>query len=377
MFSCHSLCCCDRIAENPNAGGASRAEQEKWELSREEIEKRLQQQNQKHRKKGKGRSENQRLKLFYLLDYLLEETDETHTKKVAEIIEHFENYHKIPVEQKTVCSDLRLLTEYGYETQYDGRTRGWRIIEREFDTQELQLLIDSVQSSRFITQKKAKELTDKLKKKASRFDRVSLDRRCYVPNRVRSDNNSIFYHLDDLHAAIANDWRITFKYFYFTPKKQKAYYKKGELYTASPYALLWSDNNYYLLAYESGKMKHFRVDKMDGIEVLTQKREGKEAFKELKLTERSLRVFSMYSGKVQKVKIRFSNHLANVVIDRFGKDVVMIPDDEKHFTIHTDIEVSPQFFGWVCGLGKAVRILAPAEVVEEMGNYVKGIAEMY
>ena len=117
-------------------------------------------------------------------------------------------------------------------------------------------------------------------------------------------------------------------------------------------------------------MKHFRVDKMDGIEVLTQKREGKEAFKELKLTERSLRVFSMFSGKVQKVKIKFSNHLANVVIDRFGKDVVMIPDDEKHFTIHTDIEVSPQFFGWVCGLGKAVRILAPAEVVEEMGNYV-------
>ena len=198
------------------------AEQEKWELSREEIEKRLQQQNQKHRKKGKGRLENQRLKLLYLLDYLLEETDETHTKKVAEIIEHFENYHKIPVEQKTVCSDLHILDEYGYQTQYDGRTRGWRIIEREFETQELQLLIDSVQSSRFITQKKAKELTDKLKKKASRFDRVSLDRRCYVPNRVRSDNNSIFYHLDDLHAAIANDWRITFKYFYFTPKKQKA-----------------------------------------------------------------------------------------------------------------------------------------------------------
>ena len=146
--------------------------------------------------KGKGRSQNQRLKLFYLLDYLLEETDETHTKKVQEIIEHFENYYKIPVEQKTVCSDLHLLDEYGYETQYDGRTRGWRIIEREFDTQELQLLIDSVQASRFITQKKAKELTDKLKKKASRFDRVLLDRRCYVSNRVRSDNNSIFYQLD-------------------------------------------------------------------------------------------------------------------------------------------------------------------------------------
>ncbi len=328
-------------------------------------------------KKGKGRSQNQRLKLFYLLDYLLDNTDETHTVKVQEIIEHFENYYKIPVEQKTVCSDLHLLDEYGYETQYDGRTRGWRIVEREFDTQELQLLIDSVQSSRFITQKQAKNLTDRLKNKASHFDRALLDRRCYVPNRVRSQNDSIFYYLDDIHTAIANDWRITFQYFYYTPMKTKAYYKKGEKYAVSPFALLWSENNYYLLAFESGKMKHFRVDKMDGIEVVPQKREGKEAFKELKLSERSLRVFSMFSGKVQKVKIRFSNHLANVVIDRFGQDIQMVPEDEKHFTIHTDIEVSPQFFGWVCGLGRGVRILAPAEVVEEMGNYVKGIAEMY
>ena len=325
--------------------------------------------------KGKGRSNNQRLKLFYLLDYLLKNTDETHTVKVQEIIEHFENYYKIPVEQKTVCSDLHLLDEYGYETQYDGRTRGWRIIVREFDTQELQLLIDSVQASRFITQKKAKELTDKLKAKASRFDRVLLERRCYVPNRVRSMNDKIFYSLDDLHIAIANDWQITFRYFYFTPKKERAYYKKT--YSASPYALLWSYNNYYLLAYESGKMKHFRVDKMDGIDIVRTNREGKEIFKDMKLNERSLRMFSMFSGKVQKVKIRFSNHLANVVIDRFGRDVVMVPDDEKHFTIHTDIEVSPQFFGWLCGLGRGARILAPAEVVEEMGNYVKGIAEMY
>lgn len=327
--------------------------------------------------KGKGRSQNQRLKLLYLLDYLLEQTDETHTVKVQEIIEHFDNYHKLPIEQKTVCSDLHLLDEYGYETQYDGRTRGWRIVEREFETQELQLLIDSVQSSRFITQKQAKNLTDKLKAKASRFDRVLLDRRCYVPNRVRSSNDSVIYHLDDIHAAIANDWKITFQYFYFSPQKQKVYYKKGSKYTASPHALLWSENNYYLLAYESGKMKHFRVDKMDGIELLAQKREGKEIFKDMKLSERSLRVFSMYSGKVQRVKLRFSNHLANVVIDRFGKDITMVPDEEKHFTIHTDIEVSPQFYGWLCGLGRGVRVVSPPEVVEEMGNYVKKIAEMY
>lgn len=351
------------------------AKQPEQDINRKKIEGKLQAQNEKNKRKGKGRSQNQRLKLLYLRDYLLENTDETHTVKVAEIIEHFDNYYNIPVEQKTVCSDLRLLGEYGCQTQYDGRTRGWRIIEREFDTQDLQLLIDSVQASRFITQKKAKELTGKLKAQASRFDRVLLERRCYVPNRVRNSNDSIFYHLDDLHIAIANDLQITFNYFYFTPQKKKEYYKT--LYAASPYALLWSDNNYYLLAYVKGKMKHFRVDKMANIEIGVKKREGKDVFREMKLSERSLRIFSMYSGEVKKVKIRFSNHLANVVIDRFGEKIQMIPDDEKHFTIHTDIEISPQFFGWLCGLGKAARVVAPEDVVEKMGDYVKGIAQMY
>ena len=213
-----------------------------------------------------------------------------------------------------------------------------------------------------------KEVEDK-------YDRVMLERRCYVPNRVRSKNDSIFYHLDELHTAIANDWQITFRYFYYNQKKEKVFYKKT--YSASPYAMLWSDNNYYLLAYEKGEMKHFRVDKMEQIKIVPQKREGKEAFRKLDITARPLRMFNMYSGEIKKVKIRFSNHLANVVIDRFGQDIVMVPDDEKHFTIHTDIEVSPQFYGWLCGLGRGVRILAPAEVVEEMGKYVKGIAEMY
>ena len=325
--------------------------------------------------KGKGRSQNQRLKLFYLLDYLLENTDETHSVKVDDIIKHLDNYHQIPVENKTVCSDLHLLDEYGYETQYDGRTRGWRIIDREFDTQELQLLIDSVQASRFITKRKAKELTDKLKKKASRFDRVSLDRRCYVPNRVRSQNDRIFYDLDDIHTAIANDWQLTFKYFYFNQKKEKVYYKKT--YSASPYAMLWSENNYYLLAYESGEMKHFRVDKMDHIKIVTQKRIGKEVFSKIDISTRPLRMFNMYSGKEKTVKMRFSNHLANVVLDRYGSEAVLAYEDEKHFTFTTVVETSPQFYGWLCGLGRGVRVVSPPEVVEEMGNYVKGIAEMY
>ena len=183
--------------------------------------------------------------MLYLLDYLRENIDGTHTVKVQQIIEHFDNYNKIPVEQKTICSDLLLLDEYSYETQYDGRTRGWRIVDREFDKQELQLLIDSVHASCFITQKQIKTLTDKLKAKASSYDWVLLDQLCYVSNRVRSINDSIFYLLDDLHTSIANDWQITLRNFYFTPKKEKVYYKRGKKHTASPYSLLWNDNNYY------------------------------------------------------------------------------------------------------------------------------------
>lgn len=325
---------------------------------------------------GQGRSQNQRLKLFYLLDYLKENTDEEHTVKTPQIVEHLNNIG-VPIERKTVVTDIHLLEEYGFEIEYDGRTQGYRIVEREFELQELQLLIDSVQSSKFITQKVSKELTDKLKKQASHFDRATLDRRSYVANRVRSMNNSIFYHVDDLHAAISNDWQIKFRYFAYTLQKEKTYLKKGEYYTASPYALLWNDGNYYLLAYEGKKMKHFRVDRMDSIQISYEKREGKEEFKKMNLSDRSLKVFSMYGGKEYRVSMRFSNHLVGVALDRFGKDVMLIPDGDDHFTLTVDVEVSPQFYGWLCGLGKGVRITTPAAVVEEMSEYVKGIAGMY
>lgn len=198
-----------------------------------------------------------------------------------------------------------------------------------------------------------------------------------MANRVRSQNDSVFYYIDNIHIAIADDWQITFRYFYFNPRKEKVYHKKGQSYHASPYALLWNDNNYYLLAYEGGKMKHFRVDKMDTIKISYQKREGKEAFNELKLSERSLRVFSMYSGKTKTIKMRFSNHLAGVVIDRFGQDIMMIPDGEKHFTLTTEIEVSDQFYGWLCGLGGGVRLLAPAEEAEKYQEHLQNILSKY
>lgn len=328
---------------------------------------------------GQGRQYHQRLKLFYLLDYLTKNTDDQHLVKAMEIEKYFEKID-VPVSRKTLQADIHQLQEFGYEIEYDPHKKGYYLKDesREFTLQELRLLIDSVQSSRFITQRKAKKLTQKLKAKASVHKQKSLDNRhSYVANRVRNMNESAFTHISDIHRAIANDYKISFRYFGYTWEKKPRYFRNGEPYVVSPFALLWSDTNYYLYAYDNGTFKHFRVDRMDSIRLVFQKREGKEEFEDQKLTDSSIRVFSMFGGQEYRVKMRFSNHLASVVIDRFGQDAMLIPDGDKHFTLTEDIEVSPQFYGWLCGLGRGVKVIAPAEVVQKMSDYVKGIAEMY
>ena len=180
-----------------------------------------------------------------------------------------------------------------------------------------------------------------------------------------------------LCSAIADGWKLSFHYFTYDLQKNKRYYKHGEDYIVSPYALIWNDDNYYLLAYHAGTMKHFRVDKMDDIKIVKERREGVEAFKALKLSERSLKVFSMYGGTEETITLRFSNNLIGVVIDRFGRDIRISPDDDRYFKITVKVEVSPQFYGWLCGLGTGVRIIHPDEVAQKMGEYVRSIAKMY
>ena len=324
-------------------------------------------------------SDDKRKKLLYILQYLLENTDDEHYANVTDIIEHLAVEYDIHVDRKTIYADIKLLREYGeqFDIEIDDRksTKGYRIMSREFELDELQLLIDSVQSSKFITDRKAKVLTDKLKRLTSRHNRRVLDRRAYVANRIRNMNDSVFYFVDNIHAAIADDKKITFRYFTYNAQKEKEYNRKS--YIASPFALLWNDGNYYMMAFESGKMKYFRVDRMDNVKLTDEKRSGKGENREIILSERSTKVFAMYGGKEERVSLRFSNHLIGVVIDRFGRDIMMIPDGSKHFTVSVVVEISPQFFGWLCGLGKGVKITFPDEVIEQMKKHVDGIAGMY
>lgn len=325
-------------------------------------------------------SDAKRRKLLYILHYLLEYSDEDTYVSATDIIKHLESAYGIFITRQTVYADIEILRDCGelfnIDIDCEKSKKGFRILARDFDNYDLQLLVDSVQSSKFITQRKAKELTDKLKRLTSHHNRKILDRRAYVENRIKNMHNRAFYAFDIIYPAISSDNKISFRYFYFNVKKEKEHYKKA--YIASPYAVLYNDGNYYLLAFESGKLKHFRVDKMDNVSILEkERREGKTEYKALKLSERSTMLFSMFGGKQERVTLRFSNHLTGVVIDRFGNDVVMIPDGHGHFTVSVAVEVSPQFFGWLCGFGKGVKLIAPTLVAEQMKDFVEGIAGTY
>lgn len=287
----------------------------------------------------------------------------------------------IYIERKSLYRNIQLLNDIyrknaiDYVT-YDNHKKGYYIQLRDFELRELQLMIDGVQSSKFITQKMANQITQKIIKLANKFERPMLRRQQYVSNRIRSMSDSAFLNVNNIHEAIALKCKITFQYFKYNIKKRKQYNKTK--YSVSPFALQWSDNNYYLIAYQDHQIKHFRVDKMDNIEIESEeKAEGVEIFKSIDLSARAIKMFSMFHGKEQRVKLRFNNHLADSVLDRFGHDVSIIKEDNEHFIVYVNVEISPTFWGWLLGFGKAVMILSPEHVVDEFSKYISDVSQMY
>ena len=286
-----------------------------------------------------------------------------------------------PVEKKTLYADFAVLGQvFGLHLEYDKHTKGWKLLNPPFEPYELRLLVDGIQSSKFITREKAREITEKIKALAGKETRATLNRQAYVADRVRSMNDSVVKDADRIHQAIAEDSQISFRYFHYTPDRAnpKNYSYDGNRVTVSPYALLWNNGNYYLYAYDGKKFRYYRVDRMERISFpLLQKREGKELFKEKNIISQKAKVFDMYGGKEYDVQIRFRNELADAVIDQFGNDIFMMPVDEDHFTITAPIEISPTFFAWISTFGRRVKILGPAPVVEKMREFIGRVSEMY
>ncbi len=326
-----------------------------------------------------ARSTNQKLKPLYLLQYLLRQSDEAHPVTVADMIEELAK-HGISAERKSVYDDLEALHSFGVDVvQLRGRQPGYYVGRRDFEVAELKLLVDSIQGSKFITEKKTLALIRKLEGLASVHDARLLERQVFVRNRVKSMNESVYYNVDEISNAINRDRQIRFRYFEFTVEKERHFRRDGAFYVLSPFALMWDDENYYMLAWDEAeaRMKHFRVDKMNRIETIEQERQGKAAFEKVDMSAYSKKVFGMFTGQESRVKLRFVNHLAGAVIDRFGKDALLLPDGKEHFTVSVDVAVSPLFFAWVFGFGTDVEILAPEALRREARDTARKIAEMY
>lgn len=327
-----------------------------------------------------ARGANGKLKLLYLQKILLERTDEEHGMTMPEIVRALEEYG-ISAERKSLYGDIETLLNYGMDIigEQDGKHYRYRVASREFELPELKLLVDAVQSSKFITERKSTELIRKLENLSSRYEAKKLQRQVYVSGRIKTMNESIYYNVDEIQNAIAGNEKIRFQYFQWNVKKEMELRRGGKFYCISPWGVSWDNENYYMIGYDSDAelMKYYRIDKMVKLSVVEEKRDGKKAFQEMDLAALSQKTFSMFAGEEQYVKLEIVNEMAGIVIDRFGRDISLIKKDEGHFAINVKVAVSRQFLAWVISLGDGVRILGPEEVRRQMKKEAERLMQIY
>lgn len=326
-----------------------------------------------------AKSYNQKIKLLFLMDLFMQRTDLEHTISMKEIISELEK-NDISGARKSIYSDIETLKEYGLDIEYrKEQPEGYYLAERTFELAELKLLVDAVQSSKFITEKKSRSLIKKLEGLTSWYEAGQLRRQVYVADRVKTMNESIYYNVDKLHSAILSNRQITFEYTRWGMTDKIKLVNKGKVYSVSPWMLSWTDENYYLIAYDNEQriIKHFRVDKMLHIEMTNEKRLGQEAYDKTDPAIYSKNMFGMFSGESEMLSLQIPEYLLGVFVDRFGKDISVRKKESGQFIVHIQVIISEQFFGWLTGLGKDVIIVSPQKTVREYRDYLEKILGNY
>lgn len=325
------------------------------------------------------KSSQQKFKILYLMRVFMEQTDEQHPMTTNELIDYLSECG-ISVERKTVYDDIETLRIFGMDiVNRRERPSGFYLASRDFELAELKLLVDAVQSSRFITSKKSDQLIQKLEKLTSVHEARLLHQQVVVDNRVKTVNESIYYNIDDIHNAITANHQISFQYYEWTVSKEMRLRRDGERYRISPWGMIWKDENYYLIGVDekSGVVKHYRVDKMRQIKVEEESRNGEEIFRDFDVAQFATRTFGMFGGREETLRIEFENRFVGVVIDHFGQEVMIHPKDEEHFTTMVRVNVSAQFFGWLAGLGPGVAIIGPDKVRREYIQFLQKALDNY
>lgn len=327
-----------------------------------------------------AKGNNQKLKLLYLAKILMDETDDEHGISTPDIIAKLA-VNDITVDRKTLYTDFEELRKFGVDVigEQTGKGYLYHIASREFELAELKLLVDSVQAAKFITEKKSRELIKKLESLVSVHEAKQLQRQVLISGRVKTMNESIYYNVDKIHTAINGNSQIRFQYFQWTVDKKQELRHEGAWYHVSPWHLIWDDEYYYLVAYdsESGIIKHYRVDKMLRITTTGKEREGKEYLSGTDVAAYSKTLFGMFGGEKVTVTLEAENRFVGILIDRFGKDITICKVDDGHFRTFVDVVPSEIFISWIMSFGEAIRIVAPDEVVESAKQLIERLNKTY
>lgn len=360
--------------------------------------------------RGRGRKGDQKMKPYLVYDYLMKFSDENHVVSASEISGYLEEFG-ISAERRSIYKDIDeinkaiLLIEGAaedvFESEemcedeeertiiYDAHRKGFYVRQRQYDATDIRFLAESVYAARFIDKKTANRLIDVLGGLISEHEHENIKHDVFLTDRVKTDNTSVFNNINTITSAMARELdgekhvpeKIKFKYLYHDIKNYRVYTErgKGAEYIVSPFMLLVSEGFYYLLAFDDKKqkMRTFRVDRMKNVKYTGIARDGEEEFKKINLEDYSLSHFGMFEGVREHVTLRFTNNLLDTVIDRFGTNAVYNKVDAKHFSVVVSVAISKQFYGWLCGFGNQVKILAPLSVEKEYKNYLDKIREIY
>ena len=327
-----------------------------------------------------SRSVNQKIKLYRLAQIMINKTDADHFLTMPQIIEELDKV-EVGADRKSLYIDLVDLEKLGIqiESVNKGRWTGYHVVGRLFELPELKLLVDAIQSSKFITVRKSNELIKKLESQCSRYEAKQLHRQVFVQKRIKSMNESIYNTVDTIHFALSENKKIKFKYYSWNIKKEQEFRHDGAFYEISPWALTWDDENYYLIGYDSNddKVKHYRVDKMAKISPVDKPRDGKEYFERFDTADYSKKNFAMFGGEEEDVVVWLKNDMCGVFIDRFGTDISFKPEDKEHCTVRLKVAMSQHFLGWIFALGEDVRIVGPKNVLNRVNEEIMRINRQY
>ena len=358
---------------------------------------------EEQKKKKQGHKEKgQKYKSLLVWDILQKRTDENHAIQLKEIKEHLEMYG-ITAERHSIKRDiddilLILNKEFdfdidelgieerallGYEIEYDASQHGYKVSRRPYEFDELRLLAECVRASKFISKSQESHLLAAIEGLCSDYQIEELQNEVYLVGRNKTTNKYIMSTMLKINQAIRLDSQISFKYQKFTIKDrtQQVDRRGGATYKISPFKLIINDGYYYLLAWSSSRkaITTFRIDRMKGVEILLDQREGYEEFAKIDMEAYTQQHFGMFSGDQKLISLRFTNNLLDTMVDRFGtgSDVLYRPDGERHFILSTHVAISDQFYGWLCGFRKMAQIISPPDIVNDFQQFLDDIYYKY